>query len=231
MLTHEQVQAAISAQLDGEPVPLSQDIIDTHVHNCPECAAFREKAAALSRSLSTVEPAAGMAPPRDLSESILAEVEPEWQRASSARHASLTAARIVVGVLALAFLVWAVAMVVSSSGLAVQGAEGTLQPDADPDKASLLIEGAAMRFALASGLAFAAWRPQSAPGLAPVAWTMFAFLFGFGMRDIALGTMTMSQIYALLASGAAALGVGWVWAADKGYLLADAWRSLSAQPR
>ena len=63
MLTHEQVQAAISAQLDGEAPQLSPDVIEAHVSGCSECAAFRDKAAALSRSLSVVEPAGG--PPHD----------------------------------------------------------------------------------------------------------------------------------------------------------------------
>ena len=229
MLTHEQVQAAISAQLDGEVPQLSPDVIDAHVSGCAECAAFRDKAAALSRSLSQVEPAG--APPRDLSEVILAGVEPEWQRASSARQASLTLARVSLGALSAVFLVWAVVVVVSASGLTTTGTEGTLAEGADPERARLLMEAAALRFGLASGLGFAAWRPASAPGLLPVACTMFAFLFGFTMRDIALGTVGAGQIYILVATGLAAAELGWAWAADRGFVLRDVYRTLTASPR
>ncbi len=112
MLTHSQVQAAISAQLDGEEAELSADVIDAHLEHCAECRAFRDKAAALSRSLSFVEPAdSGMAPPTDLSEVILAGVEPEWKRASSARQANLTVARIALVVMGLVFAVWAIVQV------------------------------------------------------------------------------------------------------------------------
>ncbi len=41
MLTHSQVQAAISAHMDGEHSDLSQDVIDTHLESCAECRAFR----------------------------------------------------------------------------------------------------------------------------------------------------------------------------------------------
>ncbi|MDK8764612.1 zf-HC2 domain-containing protein [Corynebacterium sp. MSK218] len=229
MLTHEQVQAAISAQLDGEVPQLSPDVIDAHVSGCAECAAFRDKAAALSRSLSQVEPAG--APPRDLSEVILAGVEPEWQRASSARQASLTLARVSLGALSAVLLVWAVVVVVSASGLTTTGTEGTLAEGADPERARLLMETAALRFGLASGLGFAAWRPASAPGLLPVACTMFAFLCGFTMRDFALGTVGAGQIYILVATGLAAAGLGWAWAADRGFVLRDVYRTLTASPR
>ena len=230
MLTHEEIQAAISAQLDGEPTDVSNDVIETHVESCEQCRAYRDKAAALSRSLSFVESAQGMAPPQDLSEVIIAGVEPEWRRASSARQTTLTVARVALVVLGLLFSIWAIFVVVSASGLAVTGAEGTLDPTADPERARLLIEGAALRFGLAIGLFFAAWRPASVPGMLPVAATMFAFLFGFTMRDIALGTIMMSQIYILLATGISAIVLAWAWVAHKGYSAADFWRSLSANP-
>lgn len=231
MLTHEQVQAAISAQLDGEEPQLAPDVIEAHIAHCAECAAFRDKAAALSRSLNFVEPDGGMAPPKDLSDIILAGVEPEWQRASSARQASLTLARIALGLLALVFAVWAVVVVVSASGLATTGTEGTLAADADPELARLLMEAAALRFALASGLGFAAWRPASAPGLMPVACTMFAFLCGFTMRDFALGTASAGQVYILVATGLATAALGWAWAADRGFVPREVFRGLSANPR
>ena len=179
--------------------------------------------------MSQVQPAGQ--PPRDLSEVILAGVEPEWQRASSARQASVALARISLGVLSVVFLVWAVAVVVSASGLTTTGSEGILVEGADPERARLLMEAAALRFGLASGLGFAAWRPASAPGLLPVACTMFAFLCGFTMRDFALGTVGAGQIYILVATGLAAVSLGWAWAADRGFVLRDVYRALTASPR
>ena len=220
MLTHSQVQAAISAQLDGEEAELSADVIDAHLEHCAECRAFRDKAAALSRSLSFVEPAdSGMAPPTDLSEVILAGVEPEWKRASSARQANLTVARIALVVMGLVFAVWAIVQVVRASGLVPMGAEGAvLDPAADPERANLLMEGAAVRFGMACGLLWSAWRPAS------------VFLFGFGVRDIALGTVTMEQVYLLIATALSTISLAWAWAAEKGYLVRAWWKSLNAQP-
>nr|WP_297846805.1 zf-HC2 domain-containing protein [uncultured Corynebacterium sp.] len=118
MLTHSQVQAAISAHMDGEHSDLSQDVIDTHLESCAECRAFRDKAAALSRSLSIVEPVdSGMAPPTDLSDVILAGVEPEWRRTSSARQANLTVARAAMVLMGAIFAIWAVVLIVHASGL------------------------------------------------------------------------------------------------------------------
>lgn len=232
MLTHSQVQAAISAQLDGEDAELSADVIDAHLEHCAECRAFRDKAAALSRSLSFVEPAdSGMAPPTDLSEVILAGVEPEWKRASSARQANLTVARIALVVMGLVFAVWAIVQVVRASGLVPLGTEtSVLDPTADPDRANLLMEGAAVRFGMACGLLWSAWRPASVTGLLPVSATMFAFLFGFGVRDIALGTVTMEQVYLLIATALSTMSLAWAWAAEKGYLVRAWWKSLNAQP-
>ena len=209
MLTHSQVQAAISAQLDGEHSDLAEDVIDAHLESCAECRAFRDKAAALSRSLRFVEPAeSGMAPPTDLSEVILAGVEPEWRRTSSARQANLTVARAAMVLMGAIFALWAVALIVHSSGLVPLGEEGkVLDPTADPERANLLMEGAAVRFGMACGL------------------------FGFGMRDIALGTVTIEQVYFLIATALATFSLAWAWAAEKGYLVRAWWKSLNAQPQ
>lgn len=232
MLTHEQVQAAISARLDGEARELDDDVVDAHVANCPQCRAFQDKAAALSRSLSLVESAGdGMAPPRDLADSILAGVEPQWRRASSARQMSVQLARLAVAALAICFAVWAAVLIVHSSGLAPLRENGTvLDPLADPDRAALSMEAAAVRLGIASGLGFVAWRPRLAPGLLPFACTTFLFLLGFAMRDIAWGTLAAQQVYFLAAVGASAAALAWCWAADRGYVLRAALRGLSADP-
>ncbi|WP_236251936.1 hypothetical protein [Corynebacterium striatum] len=65
-----------------------------------------------------------MAPPQDLSEVIIAGVESEWNRASSARQTALTVARVGLVSLGLVFAVWAIVVVASASGLAVIGMKG-----------------------------------------------------------------------------------------------------------
>ena len=159
-------------------------------------------------------------------------MEPEWRRTSSARQANLTVARIAMVLMGVIFAIWAVVLIVHASGLVPLGVGGTvLDPTADPERASLLMEGAAMRFGMACGLLFSAWRPAAVTGLLPVSATMFAFLFGFGMRDIALGTMTIEQVYFLIATALATISLGWAWAAEKGYLVRAWWKSLNAQPQ
>lgn len=232
MLTHSQVQAALSARLDGEEHELDDAAVDAHVANCAECAKFRDRAVALSRSLTFVEPASsGMAPPKNLSEVILAGVEPTWRQVSSARQTSLALARLTLVALGGCLVVWAVALVISASGMAPVGADGqTLDPAADPVAAQRTIEAAALRLGLASGVLFAAWRPRLAPGLLPAACTMFAFLFGFAMRDIALGQLAMQQIYTLAALACVTAALGWAWVADRGYFPAALLRTLNADP-
>ena len=233
MLTHEEVQAAISARLDGEPHGLEDDVVDAHLESCAQCRAFRDEAAALSRSLAFGEPAgAGMAPPQDLSDIILAGVEPQWRKTAGARQAGRTLSRAAIAVTGAIFAVWAVVLIITASGLEPTNADGSvLDPGADPVRAALLMEGAATRFGLASGLIFAAWRPRFAAGLFPVACTMFLFLFGFAMRDIVWGTIEVTQVYFLLATGLAAACLGWGWAADRGYALQSALRSIGSGPR
>lgn len=232
MLNHDQVQAALSSRMDGESYALSDDVIDSHVAGCAQCQEFRDRAAQLSRRLNFVEPdGSGMAPPKDLSEVIIAGVEPEWRRASSARQTSLAVARIAVAIMGAFFGAWAITMLISSFGLAPTSADGTvLAPTADPRLASQLAEGAAVRLAIASALFFAAWRPASASGLLPLTCTLFLFMFGFTMRDIALGQLAATQMYLLVATGLTSLALAATWAADRGYFIRQAWRSLSANP-
>lgn len=232
MLSHEDVQAALSARLDGEESNLADDVVDTHVAHCEVCAAYRDEAAALSQTLSFVEPrGVAIAPPPDLSDSIMAEVEPEWRRVARSRQTSMVLARLSAVILAVALIAWAVATLVSSFGLVNTDAAGKiLDPAADPDLARALVEGGAARLGLGAGLFFVAWRPASAAGLVPVTATVFFFLSGFAMRDIALGQVDQRQVMGLLAMGAVTLVLAWLWISEKGWMLRAAWRRLGSDP-
>ena len=77
MVSHEEVQAALSARIDGEKAELDDAIVDAHVSGCAECRAFLDRSLALSQSLGGDS---AMAPPQDLSAAILAGVDNEWRR-------------------------------------------------------------------------------------------------------------------------------------------------------
>ena len=79
MVSHEEVQAALSARIDGEPAGLDDAVVDAHVSNCAECRAFLDQALALSQEFDGTERPA-MDPPQDLSAVILASVDDEWRR-------------------------------------------------------------------------------------------------------------------------------------------------------
>lgn len=232
MIDHDEVQAALSARLDGEPAGLEDDVVDAHVANCEVCTRFWEESLALSRRLSFIEPAReGMSPPQDLSEIILAGVEPEWRRRSAPKLVSLTIARILAALLAVGLVIWALGMVADTGGLVPVSQDGqVLDPAAQPEFAALLIEGAAVRLAVAVGLGLSAWQPALAGGLAPVGGTAWAFLTGFAVRDIVVGAASISQISQLVGLGAIAVVLVWLWAAGRGLNFRQLWRSLSAQP-
>lgn len=209
MIDHDQVQAALSARIDGEPAGLPDDVIDTHVAACGECRAFQDRVAFFSSSLRAVEPGGfHLRPPADLADSILAGVEPEWRRLSIARQTWLAVGRIALMLLAVAHVVWAV-MLIGEGG----------------------IESAALRLGLAAGLALCSWRPGLIGGFAIVPATVTTFLLGFTARDLIFGLVdpTQVQLLVLLAVTVAALLATFV--ADRGVQLRQAWRTISADPR
>src|SRR5690625_7161150 len=75
---------------------------------------------------------------------------------------------------------------------------------------------------------FSAWRPNLIGGLLPVVGTAFFFLTGFAMRDIALDTLSTSQVYTLCGLGIALAVMVWTWLADRGYFIRHMWKNLSA---
>ncbi|MDR7328849.1 zf-HC2 domain-containing protein [Corynebacterium guangdongense] len=232
MVDHEEVQAALSARLDGEPADVDDDVIDAHVAGCGECRAFWEKSVTLSRRLSVVDsPRHGMSPPADLSEVIIAGVEPEWRRRAAGRMASLALSRTLLGVLGVVMVVWAALIVSDAGGMVPVSSDGmVLDPTAQPETAALMIETAALRLAVGVGLFFAAWRPQLVAGTLPIVATLWTFLTGFTMRDILLGGAETEQILWLLSLLLAVVALLWAWLAGRGADLRAAWRALTADP-
>ena len=233
MVDHDEIQTAISARLDGEQPHVTDDVIDAHVAVCEECRSFQNRAAMLSRQLSFAQsPSSGMAPPDDLSDRILAEVEPEWRRHASRRIVGLTISRILLIILAIVQVIWAISLVRASGGLAPISVDGsTLDPQAQPEQMSLLVESAGLRFALAMGLIMSAWRPHLIGGFAIVPATLTAFLLGFTARDVLLGAADAQQIALLgvLVLTVIVLLIAWMF--NRGVYIRDAFRQLNSDPR
>lgn len=199
MISCAQVQAALSARLDGEPSGVDDDIVDAHLSGCSDCQEFFERATALSRML-TFQDTATMdqlqAP--DLSAEILAGVEPVRRRQAARIALSGVAVRVLLAVLGVTYVAWAVALLTGVVALATGGLpSGTLLSSDDPVLAGLLFDAAAFRIALAFGLFFAAWRPNSAAGLFPVFGALLMFSLGFAVRDMVLGFASASDIFGI----------------------------------
>lgn len=217
-ISHNDIKAALSARLDGEKTGLSDDVIDAHLDACDECRAYWDNASALSRSLRYVEPVDdGMTPPPDLSEMIIAGVEPQWRKEAARRQNSLMWARVVIGILAVVHVAWAVLTVGSS-------------PSSDAESMRMAIEAAGLRFAIAVGLAACAWKPRLIPGFAVVPATLTAFLIGFAARDIVLGGSSVAELALPLTETVTVAALGWAFFADRGLYLEQAWKRLSADP-
>ncbi|WP_237559399.1 zf-HC2 domain-containing protein [Corynebacterium pilosum] len=161
MVDHAQIQQALSARIDGEPTGLDDAVIDAHLASCEKCKAYWDKALSLSRTLAFVDVDGGMAPPKDLSDSILAGVEPEWRRFARRRQVALSIGRIGLVVMGALFLVWAM-LTVAQSGplLGTTSADVALDAGADPQTGALLLQAASVRFGFALALFLCAWKPH-----------------------------------------------------------------------
>ncbi|MDK8795096.1 zf-HC2 domain-containing protein [Corynebacterium sp. MSK044] len=217
MISHAEVQAALSARIDGEDTGLDNTVIDAHLDHCPECSSFWERSLALSRSLSFVEADGSMAPPEDLSDVIYAGVETEFHKLASRRLLGLSIGRVILAILAVLYIVWAGQLVVGSGAAEI-----------DPDVASLLIGAAAVRIGIAAALLLVAWKPNQIPGVLLIVGAMFGFTVGFAVLDAVSGAAPAQWLHlGMLLFTCAALV--FMWVADRGP--SNPLRTLSAQPQ
>lgn len=214
MLNCDQIQAAISARLDGEPMGLEDDVVDAHVANCPQCQRFLEESAEINRNMNLRE--SPLTAP-DLSEVILAGVEPEWRKQAAARALHTALARVAMAILGVAWVATAVNLLVQSSAFALD----------DP----LAAQAVAMRCALGFGLFFASWQPRVVGGLLPAFGALAGFSFGFGMSNILLGELTADATVHLTLLVLSVIVLAWAWVSTKGWpYIQTALRSLSSSP-
>ena len=213
MIDCARVQAALSARLDGEDTGVPDDVVDAHLSGCAECQAFFEQAARLNRQLRLTEVPVGDAVP-DLSEVILAGVEPVRRRRAASRVLGLALSRVMLILVGLGLVVWAYRLVALSTV-----GPGVELSDVDTSAASgMLVD-------------FAAWRPHISAALMPVYGAFAAFSCGFATRDLVLGQMTAQGLVglALLVASAAALLCAWLNSSGFGGF-GRVWRSITAQP-
>lgn len=210
MISHEEVQAALSARIDGEPSGIDDAVVDAHVSGCAQCRAFLDRSLALSRELNG-QSGASMAPPQDLSAVILAGVDDEWRRFARRRELGLAIGCLLLATMAAVWVVWAIRLVVS----------GGDEP--------VIASAASVRFGVALALGFTAWRPQQIPGVLLIVGTMFTFTVGFAVRDSVLG-MGQFEPAAAIIPLLSLIALVWTWVADRGGALRKAWQLLDARP-
>ena len=216
------VQAALSARLDGEPTGMDGAVIDAHLAHCSNCRLYYDRAAELNRKLNlgVAEPRT-MVPP-DLSEIILAEVEPQWRRRANTRVIASTVLRILLVILGAVYTVWAASMLGDTVWINIQD---------DPLTVRLIGEAATFRLGLAVGLFFAAWKPQIIPGMLPVFGALWTFNLGFAARDLVFGIADSTTAATIVLSLISAVVLGLTWLNSRGAgVLRRTWGSLNATP-
>lgn len=220
MVDCSSIQAALSARLDGEPAGIEDEIIDAHLASCEDCRNFYDQAAQLNRLINFCAVPPPVTP--NLSEIILAEVEPAWRRHANARVVWSILSRTALVVLALLYLAWGINMLGEATSISIQE---------DPLSSRLIAEGAALRIGLAAGLGFAAWKPQIIGGLLPVVATMWTFSMGFAAQDLVFGRADYETLSALglLFISTAVLFAAWINSLGNG-ALRRTWRSINATP-
>ncbi|WP_420099617.1 zf-HC2 domain-containing protein [Corynebacterium sp.] len=249
---HAVVRAALSARLDGENAPsdVDDDMIDTHLSACADCREWFAAASDLNRRLRmSVAPvtggsggAGGAGGARALAESMarVADETPQLSHRLRNRSLPLVLSRIALVAVAVCYVVWSLLLLTGAAGggaEAVDGGPGGAVGNAgDPDVASLSVDAAAVRLALAAGLLWGAARPRSAPGLFPVFLALWGFGAGFATRDIVLGFldggMDLTLIAGLLLHLAACAALVSVWLSRNHAVtpLRQSLRGLSARP-
>lgn len=217
MLECEEIQAALSARLDGEDTGHPEDVIDAHLAGCAECQAFYRQAIALKEQLGVDDTRAG-AP--DLSAVILAGVEPEWRRRAHSRALGLALSRIALVLLGMIYVAWSLSLLANTPGALV-----------DEGYSGLMAEAAAMRLALGVALFFAAWQPRLVVGMLPLVGALWTFSAGFAARDVLLGLASPGQLGFLGLLLLTGLVLGWSWFNNYGRsAFRAAWDSLNAKP-
>ncbi|WP_216892945.1 zf-HC2 domain-containing protein [Nocardia alni] len=169
----ETVREALSARLDGEPGPVSAELVDQHLATCPACRDWSVRAERLRRMLIV-----HTAPPvPDLTAAILDEIRPRH----SVSRVALALVAIVQTGLALAQLLGAdIGMGHSDIGAFMMG--------------HMSHESAAWNLAVGIGLAWAALHTRAAAAQLPMLSVFVGVLTAASLLDLADGEVTAGRL-------------------------------------
>jgi predicted anti-sigma-YlaC factor YlaD len=179
----EDIRTALSARLDGEEPGLPDDLVDAHLAGCGSCQAWQDGA---RRVVSAVR--ARVEPP-DLTDSIMQAVEADPQvaaqrarlRAAAEAHGRRQILRVAVAAAAVVQLALALPTLFSAfAGTAGIGLHASR-------------EMASFDVAVAVGFLLAAYRPQRALSLVPVALVLAGCLALTSGVDLARGATVLSH--------------------------------------
>jgi predicted anti-sigma-YlaC factor YlaD len=168
----EAIREALSARLDGETSPLSDDAVDAHVGSCRGCAAWSEELHVLHRMVRVRE----AEPVPDLTATILGANQAPAAARRRPRTETISVARWALFVVALSQLVLA-----GPALLLGEGSGATVH---------VARELGAFDVALAVGLLLAAWQPARAWGLFPVVAALALVMGATAVLDVLRGTAT-----------------------------------------
>ncbi|MGY6463926.1 zf-HC2 domain-containing protein [Corynebacterium sp. UMB8791] len=219
MISHDEIQACLSARLDGEQPSLDDAIVDAHLAQCEECAAFWEQALSLSQTVRFAEVDGNVAPPSDLADAILAGVNDPWHAMMQRRQVNVMIGRAALCAIAVCWIVWAIVGVVGVGEALAQ----------TPEVAAATLMGVAVRFGVGLSLGLASWKPAQIPGIVLIVGTMFTFTLGFAVLDAVQRIGAVAPM-TVIAPGIALLALAWTWIADKGVSMRRAWHLLNADP-
>lgn len=184
----ELLREALSARLDGEDPGVEAAALDAHLAACPACTGWAAELSGLHR-LVRVRAAE---PVPDLTGAIMASApRPVDPRVAAARPRPVSSARWALFAVALTQLVLAAPdLVMGGDGTAVHAAR----------------ELGAFDVALAVGLLVAAWQPDRARGLLPVAGALVLVLAVTAVADVLEGSASaLGETYHLLEAAGLAL--------------------------
>lgn len=230
------VRNAMSARLDGETAELSDDLVDAHLAGCEECQRWYATVTALGRrinlSAAPEESTPTTEPNDDRKAALLAQVlekadhNPQISVGLRRRQLPLLVGRFALVAVALICVVWGLSLMFGSP----------IGEDADSSQLRLVSDAATMRFALAGGLLWAAWRPKVASAVLPIYLGLWGFGLGFATREIVLNMIgaqgSLNTLWLLLVHLAAVVALVVVWAGRQNVFmpLRQSVRALMAQP-
>lgn len=226
----------MSARLDGETAELSDDLVDAHLAACEDCQRWYATVTALGRrmnvSATPTDEGPTTEPGDEQKAALLAQVleqadhNPQISGGLRRRQLPLYFGRFALVAVALVYVVWGLSLLFCSP----------IGDDADSSQLRLVSDAATMRFALAGGLLWAAWRPKGAAAVLPIYLGLWAFGLGFATREIVLSMVgeggSLATLWLLLVHLAAVVALVVVWAGRQNVFmpLQQSLRALMAQP-